>query len=152
MTHGPTLREPGHGAPCSSHGVFRFARAPADSHDAHRPLQDGEDLSSSPGRGYTKIRDPLRTGLKREIGRTTVAFFENAPSRGGSLALPPSSVRLAKTYLLDRSGKPRWRAAATSPVAAQPPQSTRAPRCPSTAPPRIGAAQVATPQLRLLTP
>ena len=23
----------------------RFARAPANSHDAHRPLQDGEDLS-----------------------------------------------------------------------------------------------------------
>jgi hypothetical protein len=42
---------------------------------------------ANPGWGYTKIRDALRTGLKIEIGRTTVANIlaeeriEPAPER-----------------------------------------------------------------------
>jgi hypothetical protein len=47
----------------------------------------GRDGSSEPRLGYTKIRDALRTGLKIEIGRTTVANIlleegiEPAPER-----------------------------------------------------------------------
>jgi transposase len=46
-----------------------------------------EMAKANPGWGYTKIRDALRTGLKIEIGRTTVANIlaeeriEPAPER-----------------------------------------------------------------------